>query len=306
MTTGRRWAIVVLSWNGREDTLACLRSLAEVDWPGLDVICVDNGSADGSASAVREQFPDVTVIENGANLGYAGGNNVGIRAALERGAGWVLLLNNDATLAPDAIRELDAVAATRPGAGILGGKVLFADPPDLVWFAGQRFNTALGYSGRPRGYRKPDGERYGRIEAVDRVVGACMAVSRELTEAIGLLDEDLFAYVEDVDWSLRIRAAGFECVFVPAARAVHQVSASTGGASSTATMYYGARNTLVVCERHAPLGPAGTALRRGCVVGTFLSHAALVVRSPAAVSAVLDGWRDARAARMGPRRTAAG
>ncbi len=158
MTADRRWAIVVLSWNGREDTLACLSSLAGLDWPGIDVICVDNGSSDGSPEAVRADFPAVTVIENGSNLGFAGGNNVGIRAALERGADWVLLLNNDATLAPDAVRELDAVAGARPRAGVLGGKVLFAEPPHRVWFAGQRFNSALGYSGRPRGYGKPDGE----------------------------------------------------------------------------------------------------------------------------------------------------
>ena len=304
MTTERRWAIVVLSWNGREDTLACLRSLTEVDWPALDVICVDNGSADGSASAVREQFRDVTVIENGSNLGYAGGNNVGIRAALERGAGWVLLLNNDATLAPDAIRELDAVAGTRPRAGILGGKVLFADPPDLVWFAGQRFNTALGYSGRPRGYRKPDGERYGRVEAVDRVVGACMAVSRELTEAIGLLDEDLFAYVEDVDWSLRAREAGFEVLLVPRARAWHRVAASSGGATaSTPSFYYGVRNTIVVCERHRPLPIGLREARQAIVAGTFAARAALGDTRGPLLRAVLDGARDARRGRLGQRST---
>ena len=100
-----------------------------------------------------------------------------------------------------------------------------------------------------------------------------MAVSRPAIERAGLLDEDLFAYVEDVDWSLRIRAAGLECVFVPSARAVHRVSASTGGAGSTHTVYYGTRNTIVVCERHRPLGAFGTAVRRASIVAAFLAHA---------------------------------
>jgi GT2 family glycosyltransferase len=302
MTPMHRWAIIVLSWNGRDDTLACLASLAEVDWPGLDVICVDNGSSDGSPGAVRERFPAVTLIENGRNLGYAGGNNVGIRAALDRGADWVLLLNNDATLAPDAVRQLDAVATMRRKAGILGGKVLFADPPDQVWFAGQRFNAALGYSGRPRGFRKPDGPRYDQVEAVDRVVGACMAVSRELTEAIGLFDDDLFAYVEDVDWSLRAREAGFEVLLVPKALAWHRVAASSGGATvSTTSMYYGVRNTIVVCERHRPLPIGLREIRRAIVAGTFAATALMSDARGPMLRAVLEGAGDARRGKLGQR-----
>ena len=128
-----------------------------------------------------------------------------------------------------------------------------------------------------------------------------MAVSREAIERAGLLDDDLFAYVEDVDWSLRIREAGFECVFVPAARAAHALTASTGGAASTATVYYGTRNTIVVCERHLPFGVVGTAVRLCACSARSLPMPALVLRSGVAVRAVLDGWRDARAGRLGPR-----
>ena len=302
MTETRRWAVVVLSWNGVDDTLACLDSLAEADWPGLEVICVDNGSTDGSPAAVRKRFPAVTLIENGSNLGYAGGNNVGILAALESGADWVLLLNNDATLAPDAVRELEAVARAHPLAGILGGKVFFADPPDRVWFAGQRFNASLGYSGRPRGYRKPDGARYDQIMAVHRVVGACMAVSRKLIDAVGMFDEDLFAYVEDVDWSLRAREAGFEVLFVPKARSWHRVAASSGGeAASTPSIYYGVRNTIVVCERHRPL-PAGLReLRRAVVAGSFAARSVLGDARGPRLRAVFEGARDARRGKLGQR-----
>jgi GT2 family glycosyltransferase len=132
-----------------------------------------------------------------------------------------------------------------------------------------------------------------------------MAVSRAAVEAAGGLDEALFAYVEDVDWSLRIRAAGFDCILVPEAGATHALAASSGGRLSTGPVYYGVRNTIVVCERHRPLGRAGTLLRRASIVATYLARALLVVRRRVAVDAVLEGYADARAGRLGPRRASA-
>jgi GT2 family glycosyltransferase len=259
------WWICVLNWNGREDTLRCLRSLAASGADG--VVVADNGSSDGSVAAIRAAHPQVELVENGANLGFSGGNNAAIRRGLELGADWVVLLNNDAELEPGA---LEAFAAA-PEAGVLAGD-------------GQ-----------------PDGPQFDVPGPVPRAVGALMAVSRPAIEAAGLLDEALFAYVEDVDWSLRIRAAGFACRFVPGARARHALSASTGGAASTTPLYFGARNTVVVCERHLPLGRVGTALRRAAIAGSFLARALLVLRSRAAARAVVAGYADARAGRLGPR-----
>lgn len=287
------WWICVLNWNGREDTLRCLSSLAESGADG--VVVADNGSTDGSVEAIRAAHPGVELIENGANLGYSGGNNAAIARALERGADWVVLLNNDAELEPGA---LEAFAAA-PEAGVLAGKLLY--PDGRVQWAGQRVGLKSGYSGRPRGDGQPDGPEFDAAGLVPRAVGALMAVSRLAIDAAGLLDEDLFAYVEDVDWSLRIREAGFACRFVPQARARHALSASTGGAASTTPLYFGTRNTVVVCERHLPLGRAGTALRRISIVGSFLARALLVLRSRAAARAVIAGYADARAGRLGPR-----
>ena len=289
------WAAVVLNWNGGEDTERCVASLA-----GFDLVVVaDNGSTDGSLDDLRAR-DDIVLVENGANLGFAGGNNAGIRAALERGADWVVLVNNDAVLEPGAIGALKEAAERWPRAGALAGKVLF--PDGRVQWAGQRVNLLTGYSGRPRGFGREDSPELSVEEPVDRAVGAFMAVSRTAIDRAGLLDEELFAYVEDVDWSLRIRAAGFECVFVPAARARHALSGSTGGFSaSTHTVYYGARNTVAVTERHRPLGWVGTRARRLAILGSFATHAALVLRSRAALRAVRDGYRDALAGRFGER-----
>ena len=129
-----------------------------------------------------------------------------------------------------------------------------------------------------------------------------MAVSRELTDAVGLLDEELFAYVEDVDWSLRAREAGFEVLIVPKARAWHRVAASSGGATaSTPSFYYGVRNTIVVCERHRPLPVGLRELRQAVVAGTFAARAALGDARGPLLRAVLDGARDARRGKLGQR-----
>lgn len=293
-----RWTWVVLSWNGRQDTLRCLAALD----PAEPVVVVDNGSSDGTVEAVRAAFADrdLAVVENGANLGFSGGCNAGVRRALQDGADWVVLLNNDAQARPGTLRAFRAAAERHPDAGVLAGKLLFDD--GRVQWAGQRVSLRTGYSGRPAGLGAIDGPSWARERQVPRAVGALMAVSRQAIDRVGLLDDDLFAYVEDVDWSLRVRAAGLTCWFVPDAVAVHALSASSGGdARSTTTMYYGARNTVVLCERWLPRGPLRTRLRRATIALTFGARAALVQRNPAAVRAVVEGLRDAAAGRLGPR-----
>jgi GT2 family glycosyltransferase len=293
-------AVVVLSWNGREDTLACLRSLAALDAPEPLVIVVDNGSSDGTADAVREAFPGVELIETGANLGFAGGNNAGITRALERGASHLLVLNNDIEVDPGFVNALVEEAARRPDAGALCSTILFADPPGLIWFAGASFDPHSGYNGRQRGYREPDDGRYGEVVETDRACGAAMLVPRAVLEAVGLFAEEFFLYVEDTDWSLRARAAGYKLYVVPASKVRHKVSVGSGGESSPSTLYYDTRNSIVVCERYAPLGRFGTRRRRLVLVGAHLAQALLSSRKREGVAAVLRGWRDARAGRLGP------
>ena len=284
---------VVLNWNGGDDTA---RALASLD--GIDTICVDNGSSDGSDTEVERRFPGVELLRLGENRGFAGGNNAGIERALARGADWVLLLNNDAVAEPGLACALERAAVARPDAGILACKVLFEDGR-TVMYAGASFNTRLGYSGRRVGFGGPD--RFHELRDVERADGAAMALSRTLLESAGLLDETLFAYVEDVDLSLRARADGFAVVFVHDAVVRHRGSASTGGSASTHNLYYDTRNTIAVVERSRPLPPGLRALRRVVVVGAHLVQAVQHPARPAALRAVLEGWRDARAGRTGQR-----
>jgi GT2 family glycosyltransferase len=283
---------VVLNWNGGDDTLAALESLN-----GVETICVDNGSEDGSPDAVAERFPQVELIRTGVNLGFAGGNNVGIRRALGRGADWVLLLNNDAVADAELPAALTAAAEARPDAGVLACKVFFAEPPDVLMYAGGRVNLRLGYWGRQDGFGERDDGRFDSLRDVDRATGAAMAVSRAAIERAGLLDESLFAYAEDTEWCLRIREAGFAVVFVPDAKVWHVGSASTGGLSSPTSIYYDTRNMIAVAERHDPRQGAAASLRRGVVLGAHLATA----RNAAGVRAAVKGWRDARRGRLGRR-----
>ncbi len=129
-------AVVVLNWNGGDETLACLDSMTRFSTSPCEIVVVDNGSTDHSLEALRSRSSEITLIENGDNLGFAEGNNVGITHALNRGAEWVLLVNNDTIVAPDLIERFADGALAHPLAGILGGTVLLHDRPNVIWFAG--------------------------------------------------------------------------------------------------------------------------------------------------------------------------
>jgi GT2 family glycosyltransferase len=284
---------VILNWNGGADTPRALDSLADVE-----TICVDNGSSDGSDREVERRFPKVELLRLDENRGFAAGSNAGLLEALQRGADWVLLMNNDAVAEPGLEDALRWAAFANSDAGILACKVLFEDGR-TVMYAGASFNPWLGYSGRRSGHGRPDNFRETRL--VERADGAAMAVSRQLVERVGLFDERLFAYVEDVDLSLRARANGFDIVFVPDAVVRHKGSASTGGAGSTHNLYYDTRNTIFVTEWNQPLPVGLRALRRGVIVAAHLLQAATHSKRRAAFNGVLEGWRDARAGRSGQR-----
>jgi GT2 family glycosyltransferase len=294
-------AVVVLSWNRGEDTLACLRSLAAVSEPTVTTILVDNASTDGTVEAVRGEFPEVEVVVNGSNLGFAEGNNAGIRHALDGGAAWVLILNNDVEVDPGFLQALLEEAARRPDVGALSPLILFGPPSETIWFAGAAYDPRKGYNGRQRGYGAPAGAPFDEVWETDRICGAAMLVPRAVLEEVGDFDTELFAYYEDTDWSLRARAAGHRLYIVPAGRIWHKVSRSSGGESSPATLYYGTRNALAVSERYAPLRFVGTWRRRGVLLTAHCVQALGSGGRREGLGAVLAGFRDFRAGRFGRR-----
>jgi GT2 family glycosyltransferase len=294
-------AIVVLCWNGRRDTVACIESLQRIDYDALTTIVVDNGSSDGTAAAVHESFPDVTVIRLEENLGFAEGNNVGLRAAFATGAEYALLLNNDTVADERLVSALVEEAERRPDAGALCPTIYYTDPPDRIWYAGARFDPRRVHNGRHTGYGDRDTGQYDATREIGRATGAAMLVPRRVVDDVGYLDGRLFLQVEDVEWSLRMRSAGYRILFVPAGKVWHRVSMATGGEHAPATAYYEMRNTLVVCERHAPLRGLAKLRREGAIVAVHLFHARKAPRPFENLRAVLAGWRDYRSGRLGPR-----
>jgi GT2 family glycosyltransferase len=280
-------------------TLDCLESLRRGTFESLRVIVVDNASTDDSVALLSSTVPEVELIANAVNLGFAEGNNVGIRAALAHGADYVLILNNDTIVGPHTIEMLVAEAG-RLGAGAVSPLIYFAEPDNLIWFAGADFDARRAYPGRVTGYRERDTGQYSNARSVDRLTGASMLVSREAIERTGMFDGDLFFLYEDVDWSLRMRAAGFHLYVIPEAKVWHRVAATQSGEHSLTSVYYGVRNQLVVSRRHAHLGPLQSSLR---TVGVLAVNAARLRRTSdrrRGVSALAQGLVDAALGRLGP------
>lgn len=245
-------SIVVLNWNGIADTLACLHSLASLQYSNFNAIVVDNGSTDDSSSRLKKykaSYP-LTVIETGRNLGFAGGNNVGIRHALDGGADHILLLNNDATAAPDALGHLVHAAQRHPDAGVFSARVLYSREPTRVWFDGARWNRhslRLEWPGQGAQENTLDSA----IHETDYACGAALFFRAEVARQIGLLDEDFFLVWEEVDWCFRARKAGWRNLVVPAAKVWHKIGVSFGAESSPLRAYFSIRNELLWFDRHA-------------------------------------------------------
>lgn len=248
-------AVVVVNWNGRPLLSSCLTSVFEQEPVPDLVIVVDNGSADGSVPYLRAAWPAVRVIEAGTNLGFSGGNNLGIRAALEAGADSVLLLNNDAQLLPHALERLSsALQRGGPRTWAAAPKIVYRNDPGLIWAAGGRFDWWRGVS-VDRGARQPDRGQYDRREEVDFANACCLLIRSAAFRALGLLDEGYFMYFEDSDFAARLVRAGARIVYEPAAGALHDVYGSSGGVPSRPSrvaLYYSTRNRCHFISRNAP------------------------------------------------------
>lgn len=249
ITRTPRVGVVVLNWNGGRDTLDCIQSIQQSRCRFDLVVLADNGSTDGSVAAVREKFPDVVIVENGSNLGFAAGNNRGIQVALDRGADFVLLLNNDATIDAAALSHLLDAATTYPKAGVFSGKILFADGSRRLWYAGARWQRDKQFFEHV-GYGQEDAEQYSIPSVTDYASGCAMFVRADVFKQIGLLDERFFLTYEESDFCYRARSAGYESMYVPDAVFEHKVSASFGGENTPLHDYFYTRNILLWAERH--------------------------------------------------------
>ena len=243
-------SIIVLNWNNYQDTKECLESLEKITYANYIVIVIDNGSTDKSGERLKKESSQYTFIRNEDNLGFAEGNNVGIRHALRSGADYVLLLNNDTVVDPDFLEPLVTITKADKEIGIVGPMIYFYDEPKVIQSIGARINLWKG-SHSIIGIREIDKGQYNGPVEVDYVSGAALLAKRQIIEDIGFLDPDYFLYSEEVDWCYRAAKAGYKIIGVPKSKIWHKISSSTGGTNSPLSAYYITRNRILFMRKHA-------------------------------------------------------
>jgi GT2 family glycosyltransferase len=296
--------VVVLTYNGLDDTRKCLTSVAPLVRPGVRILLVDNGSTDSTHELVSREFPWCDVLRLAANVGPAGGNNAGIKRALDAGAQWIVLLNNDTTVAPGLVDRLEEAAAAHPEFGILGPVIYYMFEPDIVMTDGCMFN-APGYNGFfqrlevPLRWSAPPA-----VVPVDVVNGCCMMVRRDVFERLGAFDQTMFIYHDETDFCLRAAAAGARCGVIDHALIWHKGSSTMKTAGKPMARYFDARNLLYVLRRHR--GAKGHGRSWFDTMATYARYVyyrfclELEEGYPAAAHGVLEGVADGLTGRMGP------
>ncbi len=245
-----RVAAVTVNWNQPTLTRLCLESLIAGTHVPEWIIAVDNASATDPTMTLRSICPQVIVVRNAANLGFAGGANVGIRAALTREADAVLIINNDAVAAPDCVAELAAALSRDPRLAGAGAKTLTQEQPPRIHTA-YGVLTHHGQLVRQEGWFEPDITKFSSTVCVDYISGCAMLLRRSVLEEIGPFDPEFFAYHEDLDWCTRARRAGHRVAFVGSALVDHRMHASTGGGGYlSAITYLSARNAMLFMRKN--------------------------------------------------------
>jgi GT2 family glycosyltransferase len=220
--------IILVNWNGKDVTLDCLASLANVTYPSFKTLVVDNASTDGSVECIRSAFPETEVLPLPENRRFAGGNNAGIRHALMHGAEFVVLLNNDTTVDAGFLDWMTEAFRLHKNAGIVAPKIYYQDQANVLWYAGGDISFWTGTM-RHLGIREHDRGQYDTPRETGYATGCCMLTSRDVIGHIGLLDESYFMYAEDADWSTRARRGGYTVLYEPRAKVWHKISVSAGG-----------------------------------------------------------------------------
>jgi GT2 family glycosyltransferase len=247
--------IIILHYKDVLSLSECISSLSKLTTQTADpqILIVDNGSHLNGERLMKSMPLSLStrIITSGGNIGYAAGNNNGIREALNLETDYILLLNDDTVVAPDFLDVLLETAETTPSAGILGPKIYYFDEPRKIWFAGARFDSETCMLTTPGSDQLDDGIDSGPLET-DYITGCALLIKRHVLERIGFLDERFFLYWEDVDWGLRSKKAGLKNIVVPRAHIWHKVSASAGGIDSLLRIYHKTRSHLLLARLHAP------------------------------------------------------
>ncbi|MEM7129583.1 MAG: glycosyltransferase family 2 protein [Chloroflexota bacterium] len=243
-------AIILLNWHSYIDTSECLNSLCKSTYQNRTIIVVDNGSRDDSADQLENEFSEISLLRTGENLGFAAGNNVGITHAIEQGADYFLLLNNDTLVSPGFLEPAIDYAENSPNVGLVGGKIYFAQPSTLIWDAGGRIDWLRGH-GKREGTRLIDTGLYEDVRQTTFVTGCMMLIKRSVIDRVGLLPEEYFFGVEEWDYSVQVSRAGFKLAYIPEFKIWHKVGQAHNDLSPKYVYSY-MRGRMLFMRRNAP------------------------------------------------------
>ncbi len=278
---------VILNWNGGERLCECLASLLRSDGVSLSVVLIDNGSTDGSSERAVRRFARIRLIKNKRNLGFAAGNNVGIREALRRKSRHVLLLNDDAFVEPSTLKQLLASLEEHPRAGAVTPRITDGNGSGRVWFDGGYFTMFWDTRHRNMGRRIDSLPGEAGPFRQQFATACCLLIRSRVFPSVGLLDERYFMYGEDADFSMRMQQAGFELLHCPGAVITHEQSADTKqNRGRWFRDYFVTRNKLLFAGVHL------RGVRRFLHLSHFFTRHVVL---PLGVHAARGDWRRARA-----------
>jgi GT2 family glycosyltransferase len=238
--------VILVNWKSASETIACIASLMESEYPVWRIYVVDNASDDGSIEAIKTAHPQVRVIPTSRNLGYAGGFNIGRACALEDGADYIWLLNNDTVVEPSALGVL-LEADAKYGPAILSPKITYLDRPERIWYVGGRLDWRMKSF-----HIDPSSVDLGRTNPLDVewATGCALLCSADIAQRARQMDERYFLYLEDVDWSLQAKRLGVSILCVPQALVLHRVSTSVNKLDRANVNYYSWRNYYLLVQKH--------------------------------------------------------
>lgn len=283
--------IIILNWNGLDDTLKCLASIRAQSYKNIQTVVVDNASEDDEATVIATRFPEVTVIREGENLGFGRAVNVGVRHLEAVGTPYVLLMNNDAWFDPNegTIEKLVSVMESEQSLGGVGPLILNATEPHTIQSAGHLFSLFTAYphrlmSGRPRNSAI-------RITNPTYIVGACLLLRTSLLRSLRGFDPDYFVYGEDIDLALRSAALGQPQALVPSTYVYHKKSVATTMWSENHT-YLMLRSQLILLRKHARWYHLPTVVPSIIAISVVLALLGLKNGHPLAIKGAIRAWYD--------------
>lgn len=242
--------IIIINWNGKKDTLECLDSINKMGYKNYETVIVDNGSKDDSVEAIKNKHPEIIVLEAGQNLGFSGGNNIGMRYALGHGADFILLLNNDTIVDSKLLDKLVNASQYGKRNGIFAPKIYYYSQPNKIWYGGaertrdERVFHHIGY-----GIIEKE-EPCNSIIETEYACGCALFISADILNKVGLFDERFFLIFEETDICYRARRIGIKSFLVPEGKVWHKASTSFGGENSPKFHYFFMRNKLLFTHKH--------------------------------------------------------